>query len=735
MRSRSKRQVAVSLEAPPGAAPTAAPGPSKDQATFLETRSELDARARISTWLAVIGLLTLHFGLAARSLLQENPTVDEVVHMPAGITYWQKGTFRLYHHNPPLIKLVAGLPVIWAGPVVEPIYQMPSWRSPEPSQTTFSQTFAIVNANRYFELFQLARLMMPLFSIVGGLTVFAWSHRLYGVWGGFLSLALWVFCPNILAHARLITSDLGATALGVMGTYVFWRYLVKPNWRWAAFAGIALGLAQLTKFSMVLLYAVWPVLWLVRLWLVVRGGERLTSIGRSLVQGVLIVGLSVLTIDTGYFFEGVGIPLGDRTYEFGSRTLTRPVTDPDVVRPNSKNPLFDAAWQFRVNRFRGTWLERLPSPLPAHYLLGFDEQKIETEGIPRRFTKVARAGKEQIAEQRAIPEGPGDERDAYPVYLNGQLRRTGWWYYYLLALVYKVPEGTWLLVGLSVAILAVVRRSRERWADEIALWTVPLVVLVSMSFFTDINLGLRYVLPIAPYVFIATGKVAPWVLGLPGWWKRLMGSVIVGSLGLTIASCLWIYPSYLAYFNWVSGGPDRQPARLIDSNLDWGQDLVGLQAWCKRTIPGQPIGLAYFGQINPSIFPMRDEAFPWFLPPGRRDTIGPMPGKRDPALVGPAKRLTPGYYAVSVTLLHGLPWRVYDPADPRTTPEAWSPAWNAADFFGRLEHDAFGYFRMFEPIEKIGHSIYVYHLTEDDVARAAQVLQERETGSSQAVDD
>ena len=59
----------------------------------------------------MVGLLALHYGLAASSLLRENPTVDEVVHMPAGITYWQKKTFRLYHHNPPLVKLVAALPV------------------------------------------------------------------------------------------------------------------------------------------------------------------------------------------------------------------------------------------------------------------------------------------------------------------------------------------------------------------------------------------------------------------------------------------------------------------------------------------------------------------------------------------------------------------------------------------------------------------------------------------------
>ena len=80
-------------------------------------------RSGIATMFGVGGLLVLHYALAARSLLQENPTVDEVVHMPAGITYWQKGTFRLYHHNPPLVKLVAALPVVWANPVTEPLYR------------------------------------------------------------------------------------------------------------------------------------------------------------------------------------------------------------------------------------------------------------------------------------------------------------------------------------------------------------------------------------------------------------------------------------------------------------------------------------------------------------------------------------------------------------------------------------------------------------------------------------
>ncbi|WP_165245828.1 ArnT family glycosyltransferase [Paludisphaera soli] len=657
-------------------------------------------------------MLGLHLALAERSLLTENPTVDEVVHMPAGLTYWDRHTFRLYPHNPPLVKLVASLPVWLAGPVLEPLYQRKSWSDRNPSQTSFSQDFAFVNADRYFELFTLGRMVMPLFSIVGGVVVFAWSSRLYGAFGGLLSLALWATCPNILAHGRLITSDVGSAALGAAATYLFWRYLTRPSWARAALAGFALGVAQLSKFSLLLLYAVWPFLWLVRLALTPDAGRILRRIGQAAGHGALVVALSILVIDAGYLFEGVGKPLG--SFEFASKSLTSPPPGGVRTPPATMNPLFDTIWPFARNRFRGTILENFPAPLPEHYLLGFDEQKIEADGIPLRFVRARealRSGDVDLARREAA--SPDRSVSGYPVYLNGVLRDSGWWYYYLATLAYKVPEGTWTLVLASLLALAAVRRPGAAWADEVALWTVPSAVLFAMSFLTDINLGLRYVLAIFPYVYVQTGKLVPWVESF-GRRGRLAGrAALVGCLGLTALSTLSIHPHYLAYFNQASGGPDRTPARLIDSNLDWGQDLVGLREWCRTNIPNEPIGFAYFGQINPGIFAARGDRLNWFLPPVKPGAITGTYTNPETRLIGPAKSLVPGYYAVSATLVYGLHWRLYDP-----TPafyEAWPPAWSS-------RNEAFGYFRLFEPIDRIGHSIYIYKLSPEDVARAAPLL-------------
>ncbi len=650
---------------------------------------------------AVVSLLSLHVWLAVTSLLQENATVDEVGHMPAGVSYWETGTFKLYHHNPPLVKLVAALPVVFSHPETAELYKKSAWD--DESYAGFGMLFARKNFARYFELFDRARLMMPLFTVIGGLAVFAWSSRLYGTGGGLLSLALWSVCPNILANGRLVTGDAPSASLAVASTYLFWRYLNRPTWLRAILAGLLLGLAQLTKFNMILLYGLWPALAVVRFWLDRNRENWAHRIGRGLSHWVAMVALSVLVIDAGYAFEGVGTPIG--RFEFGSRTFTRPVT-PGMARPDHPNPLMKSAWRYRVNRFRGTWMASIPSPLPRHYLLGFDEQKIETEGVPVYYFR------EDAPHDDSVMTG-------YSVYLNGQLRKGGWWYYYLACLAYKVPEGTWALVLLSGLILFISRRSRATWADEIAVLSIPVGLLLAMSVLTDICLGLRYILPIFPFVYVSVGKLVPWVIGLSGRWRWLGGLVVSGSFLASAVASASIYPDYLAYFNWASGGPDRGADHLIDSNIDWGQDLVKLQRWLRQNHPGKPVGLAYFGQINPSIFTLRGDGFEWFLPPALPGTMDQMDTKVDRSYyVGPAPRLRPGLYAVSVSIVKGLPWRFDDSRSLVKPHEPWMHAWNSHEN-PKTHEDAFGYFRELTPVARVGHSIYVYEVSAEDCARLA----------------
>lgn len=723
-RRRPPKARSVPPTAPRPEAPPPEPGPPAETGTPFWTRTRLA--------LAVAALVSLQAMLAVRSLVQENPTVDEVVHLPAGLSYWQTGSFRLYHHNPPLVRQLAALPVLAARPVVD--YGDTSWRSEPPNKAAFAHAFMRLNADRYFELFTQARLLMPVFAVVGGLAVFAWSRRLYGNTGGLVSLALWTFCPNVLAHTRLITTDMAATSLGVLATYVFWCYLHRPGWKLAVLSGVALGLGQLAKFSLIVLYGLWPVLALVGLIAGERARRRgeaqngppsvapvpgtrggLPLFGKTLAHAVLVVASSFLVIDVGYGFEGVGTPLGD--FEFVCHTLTKPVP-PGMKRPRHADQLLDGAYHFRVNLLRGTPLGLLPSPLPRHYLLGFDDQKLEAEGIPQKYLAFHDGGEALVRELGAS----GDLVRGYPVYLDGTLSQRSWWYYYLLCLVYKVPEGTWVLVLASLAVLAASRRSRAPWFDELTVLTVPVFVLFVMSVFTNINLGLRYVLPAFPYVYISAGKLAPWAGGQARRPFRWAAGGLVG-LGLAATACatLLAHPHYLAYFNAVSGGPDRGAEHLIDSNIDWGQDLVTLRRWLTRNAPGERVGLAYFGQINPRIFEDRGEGIDWFLPPpdprsladpSTLEGLARIPTRYRTSLA--SLKVEPGLYAVSASLAKGLPWRVYDrPVAPHEL-DRWAP-WE-------VWFDAFSYFDRLEPVARVGHSIWVYRVSPADAEQLSRRL-------------
>ena len=403
-----------------------------------------------------------------------------------------------------------------------------------------------------------------------------------------------------------------------------------------------------------------------------------------MLHGAAIVGICLLIINLGYGFEGTFTKLGD--FPFVSATLSRPRERPRLATPRPSR-LNDRIREYRANRFQGTPLESLPTPLPYYYMTGFDDQKLEADGVWTRFLLPPEIG------DRVGPEG--ETIKGYPVYLDGVLSQKSWWYYYFFALLYKVPEGTWLL-AIAAAVAAIVsKQARANAVDEAPLWLAPALFFGVMSLGTNINLGLRYVLPIFPYVFVSIGRLARWAVGTKR--PKIALGFVAGGLALTVAACISIFPHFLAYFNRVSGGPENGLRHLIDSNLDWGQDLVGLRESAREHAKRGPIGIATFGQIHPEIFALREDGFDWFLP-------SPLPGTMPerPRVSGIASPPKPGLYAVSASLVRGLAWRVY-------SRDRWKPY--------EAGPNAYAYFQDFTPIDNVGHSILIYRLTANDVER------------------
>jgi hypothetical protein len=171
---------------------------------------------------------------------------------------------------------------------------------------------------------------------------FRWAGELYGAAGGLLSLSLWCVGPNILAHAQMITSDVGAAALGASACYMFWRWLRRPTWGGAFMAGIVLGAAELTKTTFLLLYAAFPLMLLS--W---RAGGAVEAFQtgnlplRRSSQLALMMALSLYLLNLGYVFEATLRPLGEFNFISESLGGTRDMTPRESGRRNrfAESPL------------------------------------------------------------------------------------------------------------------------------------------------------------------------------------------------------------------------------------------------------------------------------------------------------------------------------------------------------------------------------------------------------------
>lgn len=506
---------------------------------------QLFGRPRVLRF-SVVGLLLVQSLMLAHIAYVHSPTYNEPAHLIAGISYWRFGRFDIYKVNPPLVKSIAALPVIaseaktdwknfYGGPGARPEFEI-------------GEDFVAANGNNIFWLMTIARWACIPFTLLGGYICYRWGKELYGPLAGVIALTLWTFCPNILAHGALITSDATATSLGLTACYTFWRWLKFPTWWHTLLSGVVLGIAELAKTTLIIFYPLWPLLWIVYRW-----SERGELAPRQWFReiGMLIgrMAIGLYVINLGYGFEGSGKPLGE--FQFVSASLTAQggtTEDPPVGG----------------NRFANSRYSSLPVLLPANYVLGIDLQKKDFE----RFKE--------------------------PSYLRGEFRTPGWWYYYLYALAIKVPLGTWLLL-LMAAVVRIFARVDARLRDEFFLLVVAAIILIFVSAQTGLNEHMRYVLPAFPYFYIWIGRIAVVFRAQ----RPFAATAVCLALAWSLGSSLWYYPHHLSYFNELIGDPKNGPNHLIMSNVDWGQDLLYLKKWQDEHPDAAPVTLAYFGPLDP----------------------------------------------------------------------------------------------------------------------------------------
>ncbi|MGQ9709783.1 MAG: ArnT family glycosyltransferase [Anaerolineae bacterium] len=541
-------------------------------------------------------LLFCLFGLALWHARTASLTFDEGPHLAAGYAYLRTGDLRLQpvHIHPPLANVLSAAPLLLQSDLPDPrgvdgwdiaslsaVTDAVVWQYPHPARIALAGRFPII-----------------LLTLLLGAVIFRWATDLFGPQGGLLALTLYTFDPNIIAHGSLITTDMAVTLWGTLALFLTWRAMrgrvpnrILPLWG----AGIAMGLALVSKVSALSLIPALALLWLLVPARSLR--SRLWNVAVNLI-------LAALVLWAVYGFE---------------------------LRP----------------------VQGIPWPIPA-----------------ATHIEIYRSLQEHY-------------RQGHPAFLMGENRDHGWWYYFPVAFLLKTPLPTMFLAGAS-ALFALVGSQPHLSARTFTRWSPVLffpLCYLALTPFSSVNIGYRHLLPILPFLFIGTSGILRCAS------RRIRRTPRIAHHGLRFAFSLFLLwlalgtlhvaPHDLAFFNELVGGPNGGYRYLVDSNLDWGQNLWELRDWME-TNGVKKVFYAHFSPARPQAYGIRAD----FLPPDPR------------AVAFTPLNPAPGIYAIGATVLQG----VY-------TPDVNTYAW----------------FRVRSPLIRLGYGLFLYRVDPRPLPRWAVV--------------
>ncbi len=356
--------------------------------------------------------------------------------------------------HPPLAKLLAAVPLLLLRPRMDT--SDPSWGKGD--EVAFG--FNFLYGNDADRLLFWSRVAMIALAAVGAAVTFLWARDLFGGMAGIFALTLYVFCPDLLAHGMLVTTDVPVAVFTVLTLYLFWKRGDKPTWQSDIAAGLALGAAMTSKFSGGMLPVILFAFCFVR---------------REIRSLCIMAAASLLVIEAVYLFAA--------------------------------SPLL----YFRNMSF-----------------IGYNH----------------------------LPD--------YPFYLMGKMKSGGWWYYFPVAFALKATVPAVLLV--FFAVVNATRGFIDQWGELLLLVTIVFYVVVTTAGADQI--GVRYIIPIFPLLYIWVSRIVPDFKT-----ARTGVAVLVLLLAWHIWSGIFAFPNYIPYFNELAGGAREGPGFLDDSNVDWGQGL------------------------------------------------------------------------------------------------------------------------------------------------------------------
>ena len=484
-------------------------------------------RAASSTWQWVRQhvaelLCALFVGAMSFNMLmviaRKSITLDETVMIPSAYYHLAAGNFQLVHDHPPLSKILAALPLLLIQPaelsqrnlVGEPY-------SPE-REGAYQGYFWHDNRAKFEQISFWARVPMIALAAGLGVLIFIFARDQFGRRAAVLAVALYSLEPTVLAHGRVVQTDVPAAFGYLLVCFTLYRYMRARHWRNAMWLGVACGIALLGKFSVFIIAPVLFVILLVLMWKARKTGSQVKAL---LGHAAIVVLATLIVIQAAYYFH------------------SRPLTTADSLWIADAFPDSPEAVSIAVHL--------LSYILPTDYVLGvFWQLWHSAEGHSAGFM--------------------------------GMYSMKGWWYYFPVAFALKttIPFLLLSLASVGWAIYRIIRKGER----HLLVLLVPFAIYTVFVMLSPINIGVRYYLPAYPFLFILSGALLDHLLrkrtgtGLIGFATAV---VLVGWIGIV---ALRAYPNYMSYMNQLAS-QKPQWWYLSDSNVEWGDDIKSLAAYLR----------------------------------------------------------------------------------------------------------------------------------------------------------
>jgi len=464
-------------------------------------------------------------GLNFLSVLpRKSITVDDIVHIPAGFYHLHR-YFRINFEQPPLVKMLAAFPLLFTNTEMPSMDQSMGSLDPHRgfTQNALAQEFWRANNARYEELTFWSRVPMIAVALLLGALIFIFTLQLFGARAGLLAVALYTLEPTVLANGRVVQTDLISSVAYLLLSIATYVYLKTPKFRSAVYLGLTVGLALVSKFSMLALAPLAILAQVVLFTFAPKFGQRRSAIA---LHVLLSCASAIFVINAAYLFhretpEPFSTFLG----------LRDDVTASMEVAPKLEAAAYSAAQRIFSSEYVNGILFQM-----AHNRHG------NTASLLRMYSQY------------------------------------GWWYYFPVAFALKTTIP-FLLLSIASTAWALWRfyQKRER---QLLVMLLPLFAFTALSMMGSINIGIRHFLPAYPFLFILSGALLDYVLGRrqKPWLMMTVMIVVFGWMGI---ETIRAYPDYIPYMNELAS---RSPHwyYLSDSNVEWGDDVKSLALYLRE---------------------------------------------------------------------------------------------------------------------------------------------------------